>query len=259
MDNSLSSVKKSVWKVPAGKSEWGSPLLSSFSCRRHPFNSCRIIALFSHSPLNSWKENHSTICPDASQCSDYEPCKEHLVPALEEIEGVNHGLNLASTSSGTTTSIPEVPSDMNLRCSLPTLTNNVDGRGFCEEICNEALCCWNEQEADSCQENSACSGYAICANLLTTTPIDSSGTSTEPPPPPSDLAAICAAGNIIDLQGLEQCRQECANADCCWLEDTEFGSCSASADCETYRTQCSLMRQELNLSGSNRRRMMRLP
>ena len=224
-------------------------LLSCFGCLfTHPF------ALFI---LSSWKENHSTICPEASQCASYEPCKDHLVPALEEIEGVNHGLNLASTSSSNT-NIPEVPSDMNLRCSLANLNDNIDGREFCEEICNQALCCWNEQEADSCRENSVCSGYANCANLLTTSPISGSGTGNAPPTPPSDLASTCSAGNIIDLQGLEQCKQECDQADCCWLEDTEFGSCVDNADCETYRTDCFLMRKELNLSGSNRRRMLRL-
>ena len=209
------------------------------------------------SKLNSWKENHSTVCPDASQCDGYQPCAEHLVPALKEIEDVNHGLNLASTSSSSTTSIPEVPSDMNLRCSLQTLNNNPDGRGFCEEVCDKALCCWNE-EAVSCRENAACSGYAICTNLLTTTPIDSSGTNNAPPSPPPDLANTCSQGSITDLQGLEQCKQECAKADCCWLEDTEFGSCSAHSDCLTYQSECALMRQELNLSGSNRRRMLRL-
>ena len=223
-----------------------------------------VLAAYSHIILvsvcyakcTSWKENHSTICPDASQCASYEPCKDHLVPALEEIEGVNHGLNLASSSSST--SIPAVPSDMNLRCSLSNLNNNIDGRGFCEEICNQALCCWNELEADSCKENSVCSGYANCENLLNTSPISGSGTGNAPPAPPSDLASTCAAGNIIDLQGLEQCRQECDKAECCWLEDTEFGSCFDNADCQTYRTDCFLMRKELSLSGSNRRRMLRL-
>ena len=147
---------------------------------------------------------------------------------------------------------------MNVRCSLSNLNNNPDGRGFCEESCNKALCCWNMEEADSCTAGSVsasvCTGYVECANLLTTSPINGSGNinsnSNAPPAPPSDLSTICAAGNIIDFNGLERCRLECEKAECCWDFTGTTTSCTASADCQTYQTECEAMRKELNLFGT---------
>jgi len=224
-----------------------------------------------------WKEGHPTVCPDAPQCADYEiPCKEHLVPALNEIEGTDHGLALSAPTSSASTggtsnsdsgtsstqapTIPAAPSDIQLRCSLETLNNNPEGRGFCEESCYKASCCWApDGTEDECANEMIavnCGDYAPCENLLGMTQTESTSSSGAdsgnsnaipgPPAPPSDLKDTCAAASIVTMQGLGRCRVDCQAAACCWRTDSQ--SCSSAANCVPYVRDCELMRKELSLT-----------
>ncbi|CAB9529808.1 expressed unknown protein [Seminavis robusta] len=201
-----------------------------------------------------WKEGHATICPDAPQCSDYnEPCKEHLVPVLAAMENDNNkptpSGNSNTNPSPSPNGISKVPGDMVLRCSVQNLSYNPDGRGLCEEVCNKAKCCW-DSSTESCSNDANCVGYHICQNLQTTPPMESNnsgGTSNDPPSAPDNLKTICAAENIIAVQGLETCKVACEAADCCWSIGSD--TCSSSSACATYKNECALMREELNLAG----------
>jgi hypothetical protein len=114
-----------------------------------------------------WKEGHATICPDAPECDNYmEPCKEHLVPvlaAMENPEDFPAESEPEPEDNGDST-IPEVPTDMVLRCSVNNLRYNPDGRGLCESICNQAECCWNS-EVESCTSDDNCVSLSIYRGL----------------------------------------------------------------------------------------------
>ena len=100
-----------------------------------------------------WKENHPTVCPDASECAAYEkPCGEHLVDALLALE--TGGSTPAPVPAPTTpppttlapmvqTNVPEAANDIAMICNADVLKLSVSDGQFivqCEKECLEGAC-----------------------------------------------------------------------------------------------------------------------
>lgn len=194
-----------------------------------------------------WKEGHATTCVGAPQCDAYMvPCKDNLVPALERMEaGAVNPITPTTPSPGP--AVPNAPDNINIVCSTANLDTNPDGRSDCEAACNQASakCCWTNAglPEPECAGVAQCNEYEPCGNLLTTLPSGgTSGSSNTPPAPPSDLQETCKAESILDLNGMQKCRQVCEAAACCWTDEADAGSCKTSVECRTYEDECGLMR-----------------
>lgn len=108
-----------------------------------------------------WKENHPTICPDASECAAYEtPCGDHLVEALLSLEtGGSGGSPPAPVPAPTTppptvappttmaplvqNNVPEAAGDISMICNSDVLKLSVSDGQFivqCEKECLEGAC-----------------------------------------------------------------------------------------------------------------------
>lgn len=71
-----------------------------------------------------------------------------------------------------------------------------------------------------------------------------SGTFTQPPAPPSDLASkICNEDAIGQPGQYTKCQARCTQAECCFLPEGHWFSCSLSSSsiCQTYRNACSVL------------------
>ena len=213
-----------------------------------------------------WKEDTPTPCPDAPECSAYvQPCGTNLLEALLFIENGGNEVNHVSAPAPTPmvqNNVPEAASDIDMTCDPEVLKLSVSNGEFiveCEKKCLSAACCWKENHSTICPDAPECSDYdePCKKNLLTALELLNSQDHTldiqsiVPPDPPSDLSQICSQTNIIDMQGLEKCREECSSASCCW--EIGSASCSSNNNCQTFKTECELMRKELNLDGNNRR------
>jgi len=73
-----------------------------------------------------------------------------------------------------------------------------------------------------------------------------SGIFTQPSAPPSDLASkICTAEAIAQPGGYTKCRAQCTRAECCFLPEGHWFSCSESSSkvCQKYRDACTILEQ----------------
>jgi len=69
---------------------------------------------------------------------------------------------------------------------------------------------------------------------------------TEPPAPPSDLASkICTADAIAAPGGYTKCRAQCTRAECCFLPEGHWFSCSDSSSevCRKYVDACTILEE----------------
>ena len=82
-----------------------------------------------------------------------------------------------------------------------------------------------------------------------------SGIFTEPSAPPPDLASqICTADAIANQPGgYTRCRAECTRAECCFLPEGHWFSCSDSSSgvCRTYRDACAILEEYDDSAGGN--------
>ena len=109
-----------------------------------------------------WKQNHPTICPDASECAAYDtPCGDHLVEALLSLEAgrstpapvpapVPAPTSPSPTAAPPTTmaplvqnNVPEAAGDIGMICNADVLKLSVSDGQFivqCEKECLEGAC-----------------------------------------------------------------------------------------------------------------------
>lgn len=73
-----------------------------------------------------------------------------------------------------------------------------------------------------------------------------SGIFTQPSAPPSDLASkICTAEAIAQPGGYTKCQAQCTQAECCFLPEGHWFSCtdSSSKVCQKYRDACTILEE----------------
>lgn len=189
--------------------------------------------------LNGDYQRCSDLCYMAKCCSeDIEACRVLNPAACDKYEGPCSGF------WGDSVTVLDPPSELQQVCTVDAVLT-LDGHNRCQELCDDARCCYDPVDKCRVVNPDICSSYESCSVLFTLSPEAAISSrendgGVEVPPAPPGLDALCSPQSLANVHGYTDCEDKCNRARCCLEEPT---GCTVLNDevCADYEMPCTAL------------------